>query len=283
VAPPPTRIVRNGIYLANAGTYADPGVVVEIAQAAEQAGWEGLYIWDHLRFVTGAPAADAWITLAAVALNTTKLQLGPLVTALPRRRPHVVAHQLATLDRLSGGRVVFGAGTGGQTREFEAFGEPADARTRAEMLDEGLEVVSRLVSGEPVTHAGRYYTVDDVVLEPVPAAGRVPVWIGGNSRGALRRAARWDGWVASMTRDHKVVMTPDDVAEKADEIKRQRDGAAPFDVVVYGYTEAADDETPRSFEAVGATWWLEYFHDIRAPLQHVLARIESGPPNRRPQ
>jgi alkanesulfonate monooxygenase SsuD/methylene tetrahydromethanopterin reductase-like flavin-dependent oxidoreductase (luciferase family) len=92
--------------------------VVALAEEAEQAGWEGLLVWDHLGFVWGPPAADPWVTLAAVAARTSSLVLGTNVTPVPRRRPHVLAHQVATLDVLSGGRVVFAAGIGGVASEF---------------------------------------------------------------------------------------------------------------------------------------------------------------------
>src|SRR5918911_1561068 len=121
--------MRRGICLANIGTYADPRVGVELAQAAETAGWDGVFIWDHLAFVWGAPAADPWITLAAIAAATSRIRIGTAVTPVARRRPQVLAHEIATLDRLSGGRVIFGAGLGGGHGEFARFGEDEDERT----------------------------------------------------------------------------------------------------------------------------------------------------------
>jgi len=266
-----------GIFLANAGTYSDPRTVVELAELAEQAGWEGLFIWDHLGFVWGQPAADPWMTLAAVAARTERLVLGTDITPLPRRRPHVLAHQVATLDVFSGGRVVFGAGIGGVPKEFGAFGEEESARIRAEMLDEGLEVVSRLWAGEEVRHHGRHYTVDGVRLQPAPLRGKIPIWIGGNSGAALRRAARFDGWAADTFELQEMTLTPADLAEKVAELRVLRASDAPFDVVVFGYSEHGDDSLPAAYEAAGATWWLEYFHDKRGPLELTRRRIESGP------
>src|SRR3954453_11406062 len=188
--------VRFGICLANIGTYSDPRVGVRVAAAAEAAGWEGVFTWDHLAFVWDAPAADPWIVLSAIAAATAQGRIGPAIPPVPRRRPHVLAHQIATLARLSGGRVIFGAGLGGSAAEFENFGEPTDAKIRAEMLDEGLDVMKRLWSGEPVTHRGKHYTVEGVSYAPTPVQAHVPVWIGGNRPRSLRRAARWDGWLA---------------------------------------------------------------------------------------
>src|ERR671923_1536821 len=117
-----------GICLANIGTYADPRVGVRVAEAAETNGWDGVFIWDHLAFVWGPPAADPWITLAAIASATARVRIGTAVTPVARRRPHVLAHEVATLDALSRGRVIFGAGLGGSSSEFGKFGEPTDEK-----------------------------------------------------------------------------------------------------------------------------------------------------------
>lgn len=270
--------MRRGILVSNVGTHADPRTVADLGVASEEAGWEALFIWDHLGFVWGQPAADPWITLAAVAARTERLVVGTDITPLPRRRPHVLAHQVATLDALSGGRVVFGAGIGGVAREFGAFGEEEAARVRAEMLDEGLEIVSRLWAGEEVQHHGRHYTVDGVRLQPAPTRGKVPIWIGGNSRAALRRAARFDGWAADTFELREMRMSPDELAGKVTELHGLRAGSdAPFDVAVFGYSEPGDDALPAAYGSAGATWWLEYFHDTRGPLELTRRRIEAGP------
>ncbi|OLD98834.1 MAG: hypothetical protein AUG91_08275 [Actinobacteria bacterium 13_1_20CM_4_69_9] len=182
--------MRYGICLANIGSYADPRVGVRVAEAADAAGWDGVFIWDHLAFVWDAPAADPWVTLSAIAASTSRVRIGTAVTPLARRRPHVVAHELATLDRLSDGRVIFGAGLGGSPREFGSFGEPTDPKIRAEMLDEGLELMRELWSGAPVTHHGKHYAVEGVTFAPPPVVDR---------RGLRRRALPTDD-------DHLVVL-----------------------------------------------------------------------------
>src|SRR5215218_2820130 len=146
--------MRYGIVTANLGEYADPRVVVRVAQVAEEAGWEGFFVWDHLGFVWGSPSSDPWVVLSAVAVSTTRLKLGTAITPLARRRPHVVANALAGLDLLSEGRIIFGVGLGGVAEEFTAFGEPGDAKERARMLDEGLTVLDGLWSGQKVMHHG---------------------------------------------------------------------------------------------------------------------------------
>jgi alkanesulfonate monooxygenase SsuD/methylene tetrahydromethanopterin reductase-like flavin-dependent oxidoreductase (luciferase family) len=262
--------MRYGICLANIGTYSDPNVGVRLAEAAEASGWDGVFSWDHLAFVWGPPAADPWITLAAIASATSHVRIGTAVTPVARRRPQVLANQIATLDVLSGGRVIFGAGLGGSESEFGKFGEPTDAKVRAEMLDEGLGLLQRLWTGEEVTHRGEHYTVDGVTLKPTPVQERLPVWIGGNRSASLRRAARWDGWLADSADPTGMTLTPDDIARSIEQIGRG-DG---FDVAVLGQSDRGD---PAAYERAGATWWLENLHDMRGTLDEVQRLTEAGP------
>ena len=274
--------MRYGIVLSNLGDYSDPREAVRLAQAAEKAGWAGFFIWDHLGFVWGAPSADPWVVLSAVAASTERIRVGTDVTPLARRRPQVVANALASLDLLSDGRVVFGAGLGGVLREFAAFGDPGDAKERAAMLDEGLTVLDRLLSGEEVTHHGDHYTVEGITLAPRPVQRpRVPVWIGGEAKPALRRAARWDGWLASATNlDGSIGMSksPEKIGEMVEELRRHQSPDTPFDVALDGYTEPGDDKLPHAYAEAGATWWLESIHGRRGTLEEMFARVEAGPP-----
>lgn len=263
--------MRYGICLANIGTYADPRVSVRVAHAAEASGWDGLFIWDHLAFVWGPPAADPWIVLAAIASATERIRLGTAVTPVARRRPQVLANQVATLDVLSQGRVVFGAGLGGSQSEFGKFGEPTDAKVRASMLDEGLDVLRRLWSGEEVTHHGDHYTVEGVKLAPTPVQDHLPIWIGGNRPPSLRRAARWDGWVADSADPTGMTLSPDEVANSIRSIGRGSD----YVVAVLGEQDRGD---PAAYERAGATWWLENVHDLRGSPDEMLALVKSGPP-----
>jgi probable F420-dependent oxidoreductase len=263
--------VRYGICLANIGTYSDPRLGARVAEAADTAGWDGVFIWDHLAFVWGAPAADPWITLAAIAGVTSRVRIGTAVTPVARRRPQVLANEVATLDVLSAGRVVFGAGLGGSPDEFGKFGEPTDASVRAAMLDEGLDLLRRLWTGDEVTHRGEHFTVDGVTLAPTPVQPRVPIWIGGNRPASLRRAARWDGWLADSADPTGMTLSPEDVARSIERIGRGGD----FDVAVLGQSDRAD---PEAYERVGATWWLENVHDKRGSVDDVLALVTAGPP-----
>ena len=262
------------------GPYAAPRPGVALAQAADAAGWEALFVWDHLGFVYGLPTGDPWVTLAAVAQATTTLKIGSNVTPLPRRRPQIVAHALATLDLLSNGRVIFAAGLGAAEAEFAAFGEPTDAKTRAAMLDEGLVIVDGLLRGEAVTHAGPHYTVNGVTLAPLPVQQpRPPIWIGGESRAAQRRAARWDGWVIG-TADETgaTTRTPAKLATEIAAIREQRTASGPFDVAVSGISEPGATGHLADYAAAGATWWLESLYGLRADFDGLMARVMAGPP-----
>ncbi len=260
--------MQHGLVLANLGTYADPRTVARVAAAAEESGWEGLFVWDHLGFVWNGPAGDPWILLAAAATATERIRLGTAVTPLPRRRPHVVAHQLATLAQLAPGRIVFGAGLGGNEGELRRFGEEVDERKRAAMLDEGLDVVRALLAGERVEHRGEHYVVDGVTLQP---AAQIPIWIGGNAPAALRRAARFDGWLANTADAERMTLSPDEFHEK-----RATLPSAPFDAVVMGYSEPRDDELRAAYAEGGATWWLESLHDRRGDLDGMLRRVAAS-------
>jgi alkanesulfonate monooxygenase SsuD/methylene tetrahydromethanopterin reductase-like flavin-dependent oxidoreductase (luciferase family) len=262
--------MRYGICLANLGSYADPRLAVRVAQTAEESGWDAVFIWDHLAFVWGPPSADSYTTLAAIAASTERVLLGTAVTPVARRRLQVLANQVASLDVLSGGRVVFGAGLGGSPSEFRKFGEPADAKLRAAKLDEGLDLLRRLWSGERVLHRGEHFTVDDVQLAPTPLQSKLPIWIGGNRPASLRRASRWEGWIADSSDPTGMTLTPEDVRRSIETIGRS-DG---YDVAVLGEREEAD---PAAYERAGTTWWLENLHDERGSLDDVVRLVSAGP------
>jgi alkanesulfonate monooxygenase SsuD/methylene tetrahydromethanopterin reductase-like flavin-dependent oxidoreductase (luciferase family) len=218
--------------------------------------------------------------LAAVAQATTRIRLGTAVSALPRRRPVVLANAVATLDRLSNGRVILGAGLGGVPREFTAFGESDDPRQRADMLDESLELIAALWTGEPVTHHGRHYRVDGVRLAPPPVQRpRVPIWIGGGSRAARRRATRWDGWIIGGDDEHgTMVMTPAQAATDLADLQSRHDDRN-FDIVLTGAADGPDAAAVHGFADVGFTWWLEHIHSRRGSFSQLLGRVNAGPPS----
>jgi alkanesulfonate monooxygenase SsuD/methylene tetrahydromethanopterin reductase-like flavin-dependent oxidoreductase (luciferase family) len=248
---------RRGIYVAPFDELVEPSSVAELARDAEQRGWEGLFLWDHVNYRAPVRAvADVWITLAAIASATERLRIGPMVTPLSRRRVQKVARETVTLDHLSSGRLTFGVGLGSSRNgELEPFGELVDPRERARLLDEGLERLAAFWDGE---------------FEPQPVQQpRIPVWVAGRwpNRRPVRRAARWDGFFP-------IDLTgPDDLSVLAAELRDLRtDRDGPFDLVVE--VQPGDETEP--WEAAGATWILTSI-DSPPELKEVRAAIEAGP------
>src|SRR4051812_35590667 len=228
--------------------------------------------------------------LTAAALATSRIKLGTLVTPVARRRPEQLARQVATLDALSGGRVIFSAGLGGPIEdEYGSFGETTDPAVLAERLDEGLDLLRRYWSGERVNHDGRHFQVRDVALLPATAQRpRPPVWIGGfwPNRPPMRRAARWDGAVPLFTSaTHGHAPPADQVRDLVAYVYRHRDqDEGPFEVVLGGVSPA-DPGSARDLIGplvdAGATWWDErqlQDGDGLDRLEPVLRRVEQGPP-----
>ena len=213
-----TGILR-GIAVPNFGE--DPAGLIELGVAAEQAGFDGYFLWDHIVFSDsgdGPPIADPWLVLGVVATRTSRIKLGTMITPVPRRRPWQLARQTTTLDRLSGGRVILGVGIGSPAYgDFGIFHEPQGARERADMLDEGLDVLAGLWSGERFSYSGQHYTVDPVRFTPPPVQRpRIPVWVGGilPATRTVDRAARWDGMVPiRYSGGQLATVSPEDIAE----------------------------------------------------------------------
>jgi alkanesulfonate monooxygenase SsuD/methylene tetrahydromethanopterin reductase-like flavin-dependent oxidoreductase (luciferase family) len=274
--------MRFAIYVPCFGAFADARTLADLAHAAEDTGWDGFFVWDHILAGAGVPMADPWIALAAMAMRTERIRLGALVTPLPRRRPWKVAREAVTLDHLSGGRLTFGAGIGGDwEREYSAFGEPADDRAHAVMLDEALDILTGLWRGEPFSHDGEHYHIRDVTFLPKPLQEpRIPIWIAGvwPHKAPFRRAARFDG-VAALADERQ--LTPADVREMMSYIHQHRPGNAPFDVATVGFTgdmpvgEAAN--LLADYADAGVTWWQEGFWPD-STVADARARIQQGPP-----
>lgn len=263
--------LRSALWLPIFDQLADPRVVARLAADAEEAGWHGMFVWDHLRWRDPVrEVADPWITLAAIATATERLRFGPMVTPLARRRPAKLARETATLDLLSDGRLILGAGLGSDRfgTEFSATGEQLDDRVRAAMLDESLDILTAAWSGEPVHHHGEHYTVDDIRFLPRPVQRPgIPVWIAGfpGKVKPLRRAARYDGFFP-VNLDH-----PDQVAEIAETLRLDR--AKPYDIAVA--VEPGTDPAP--YAKAGATWWLTDFDPEAVSLDQVRGVLREGP------
>jgi alkanesulfonate monooxygenase SsuD/methylene tetrahydromethanopterin reductase-like flavin-dependent oxidoreductase (luciferase family) len=232
--------VKRGIFVAPFDELVEPRLVAELAQLAEARGWDGFFVWDHVRYRAPVRAvADPWVTLAAIACATSVLRLGPMVTPLARRRVQKLARETVTLDHLSAGRLTLGVGLGGdRSDELAPFGEETNPRERARLLDQGLERLAEFWGGE---------------FEPPPVQRpRIPVWVASRwpNRRPLRRAARWDGLFPIE------LPGPDELAVLVAETNALRDRAdEPFDFVI----EVSPGENVGPWETAGATWVLNGF------------------------
>lgn len=274
--------MRYAIWTPNFGSYGDAERLADLAVEVEVAGWDGFFIWDHiLHREDGVRLVDPWVAMAAQAVRTTRITLGPLVAAVPRRRPWQLAREVTSLDRLSHGRTVLGVGIGAPPeRDFAPFGEDTDERLRAEKLDEGLDILTGLWTGEAFSYEGAHYRLDRVVFQPTPVQRpRVPIWVaaGWPHKPPLGRAARWDG--VFPIKPWPDWMTPDEIRELRTYVYEHRESDAPFDIAVAGQSSgAADTRRALAFADAGATWWLEWIGDRRGGYEEMRARIREGPP-----
>jgi Coenzyme F420-dependent N5,N10-methylene tetrahydromethanopterin reductase and related flavin-dependent oxidoreductases len=256
----------------------EPQDVLALACEAEQAGWDAVFVWDGIAY------NDAWVTLAAIAARTTRIKLGPMLTPISRRRPWKLAQEVATLDRLSGGRVILPVGLGAPETGFAKFGEETDRRVRAELLDEGLAILDGLWSGEPFSFQGKHYKLENVQFAPKPIQQpRVPIWVVGAwpYMKSMRRALRCDGILPYRT-DRTI--EPSDMPEISEFLATQRalDGYA---IVMEGSTPGDDpQEAARLVKAWadgGINWWIENVWDgprAQGGIEGMRQRILQGPP-----
>lgn len=293
--------MKCGIYVPNFGAYGDPHNLLELALIAESAGWDGVFLWDHilLHRHSAIPMVDAWVALSAIAARTSRILLGPLVTPLARRRPWKVAREIISLDALSRGRALLGIGLGAPAdAEFECFGEDPADKVRAKKMDEAIEIVAALQSSEPTSFHGTHFHVDDVRFCPPPVQQpHVPVWVAGfhpNVR-PMQRAAKWQGvfplQAPSTSAEHvdaadvlwsTMWLTPGQLRECVEMVSQYRESMTGFDVVASGGTPprepAAGKRLVAEFQTVGATWWLEWLDEQRGSYAEMLDHIRQGPP-----
>ncbi len=275
--------------------YGDARTAADLAVIAEDHGWHGFFVWE------GIWAIDPWVSLAAAAVRTQRIRLGTMLTPLPRRRPWELAGQTSTLDNLSGGRVILSVGLGvAGVDRFWMFEDDPGRVTRAEMLDEGLEMLQHLWQEEPFDFAGRHFRSRRIDLSELPAPPapvqkpRIPLWIVGAwpRPKSMRRAARWDGWLPNYapTGGEAGALTSELLAEGVTWIREQRarDGLSMdgYDIVAEGSTPADDPttaaETVRPWAEAGATWWLDAdwsnTSDPGLIREAAERRLRAGPP-----
>ncbi|MGA8207758.1 MAG: LLM class flavin-dependent oxidoreductase [Candidatus Dormiibacterota bacterium] len=262
--------MRRGLFLPPFGEAADPGFLASLAAEAERAGWDGVFLWDHLRFPGVENILDPWIALAAIASATQRIRLGQMVTPLPRRSPWVVARQAAALDILSRGRMVLGVGLGDpQGDEFATFGEELDLRTRAGMLDEALELIPQLLTGAELEHTGTHYQLSRTSFRPAAVQQPLPIWVAARwpNRAPVRRAARFQGVFAIQLERPEELLALRALLAEFGQISDH------FDVVV----AQPPGTDPRPWQEAGATWLLDWFAPQDLRREDLQLRVSGGP------
>lgn len=259
--------------------------LVELAVEAEESGWDGFFLFDHIAHSGGTPLpiVDPWVALGAIAVKTKRIRLGPLATPVARRRPWKLARETLSVDHLSGGRLILGVGLGDPVDEdFRPFGEPTDDRVRAAKLDEGLDMIVKLWTGGRVNLQGRYWTARDVQFLPRSLQKpRIPIWVAGRwpRRAPFLRAALWDG-VFPLGLQRGSTLQPSEFEEVSDFIKEHRKTTSPFDFIA---TSGADGhmehhEGLRAYAEAGATWWMRDMRRWCDSRDELMTLIKSGPP-----
>ena len=287
--------MKYAINIINFGDCGDAATLAELARTAEDVGWDGFFVWDHIAWDGRImPMVDPWVALTAIATSTNRIRIGAMVTPLPRRRPWKFARETVSLDYLSSGRMIVGVGIGDALAEFKNLGEVADPKTRGTMLDEGLQVVNGLWSGKPFSFVGEHYTVKDAQFLPATLQQpRIPIWVGGKwpNRAPFRRAAQWDG-VFPIFSGTDPESYPAQIREMILFVLDHRESDDPFDVTVQGTTPGNDlmraADVATEYAEAGVTWWQEAINERRPDLieragkaswlDAVRWRIQQGPP-----
>jgi probable F420-dependent oxidoreductase len=284
--------VKYCVNLPIGGQAAHPRTLADLAAAAEDAGWDAIFVEDYVIYQNrqDLPAYDPWVALAAMATATSRIRLGTMVTPVTRRRPWKLARETVTLDHLSGGRLTLGVGVGDpEDFTYAAFGEVTDVRTRAAVADEALEVLTGMWSGQPFSYRGTHFQVSEVTCLPPPVQQpRIPIWIGGAypNPGPLRRAARWDGACLypavepGSAKGSDEPLLPQQVSAIRRCIEALRTSTEPFDIVAGGPERGPDPDRTRELvrqsEQAGATWFSEWIPPGDPATMHAV--IAQGPP-----
>jgi alkanesulfonate monooxygenase SsuD/methylene tetrahydromethanopterin reductase-like flavin-dependent oxidoreductase (luciferase family) len=272
--------MKFSISLMNFGYLGDMKDLVDVAVEAEESGWDAVFLADHVNWKDAGFHLDPWIALGLIADRTSRVLIGTAITPVPRRRPTKIAREILTLHQYSGGRFIFGAGSGLWNSEFADLGDEGDMKVRAEMLDEGLELLQKTWSGEAFEHAGTHYRAKGETF--APGGADIPIWVGASwpSRKPFRRAARFDG-VMAMNRDFHHSLSPDDVRDMSHFIAKHRDTNKPFNLgvaITSSDDAAADIDRAHAYSDAGADWWQEGVFPAAESLAKLLDIVRRGPP-----
>jgi alkanesulfonate monooxygenase SsuD/methylene tetrahydromethanopterin reductase-like flavin-dependent oxidoreductase (luciferase family) len=278
--------VKYGISLVHFNELADPKLVIEFAIEAEKAGWDGIFLPDHLLYdrKTVPSITDTWILLSAIAAKTKKIKIGTCVSALPRYHPWQFAKLSATLDILSNGRLILGIGLGGPAVEYETFGEKYDIKNLAEKMEESLEIIQGLWTGEPFSYAGKYYQINGACFLPKPVqTPRIPLIIGGMwpNKKPFIRSSKYDG-IMPIYKKFPQDLTTEQLKEIINLIKENRKNNNSFEVMTFGtgfFTSDKRTELVKPFIDIGITWWLEHVNTLMQPSVEAMREwVKLGPP-----
>ena len=264
----------------------DPRAIAELAREAEEAGWDGVFYYDAI-CVGEMETYDPWVVMAAMAMRTERVRLGAILTPPPRRRPWKLARETMTLDYLSGGRLVLPVGLGTlDDGGFSKVGEPTDRKIRVELLDESLEILTGLWSGEPFSYDGKHYHLEEMTFLPTSVQRpRIPIWVVGAwpSKKSMNRALRYEGLLAYTTRGE---VAPEDIRAMKEYVEENKEMDGTFDIVWEGVTPGDDLEWAasmvRPFAEAGATWWIESPWSPPNEPEDLRHRIGQGPPRIEP-
>ncbi|MHA1986580.1 MAG: LLM class flavin-dependent oxidoreductase [Promethearchaeota archaeon] len=277
--------MKYSVYVPNFG-FQSPQELANLAREAEDSGWDGFFIWDHIAVMENFNVSflDPWVALSAIAMETKKIQIGTMITPIPRRRPWKLARETTSLDHLSNGRLILGVGLGAPEYDFTTFGEDFNASTRAKKLDEGLEIIKGLWSGKSFSYKGDFFQIKEVRFTPTPFHDNIPIWVAGTwpNKRPFQRAALYDG-VFPINVDWQKSLAPDELRHITEIIKQNRPSLDNFDVVITGNTPG---DQKKGFQIVkpyieaGATWWCENINLMRFSNSPklLLERIRQGPP-----
>jgi len=269
--------------------HADVLKAIEFAKVAEEAGWDAFFVWEPTYGI------DAWITLAAIAVQTEIIRLGTLLSPVSRMRPWKLGSEAITLDILSNGRINLCVGLGAVDTGFEVFGEEIDRKTRAQLLDEGLDIMNGLWNRELSNYNGKHYQIKNLKecaffkRHPQPNLiqhPRIPIWVVGAWpwKKSMQRVLRCDGIIPTIKNKQGKFekITPEHIFEIKNFIEEHRSLKTPFDIIIEGETPENDSELAssivRPFAEAGATWWIESIW-ASPDLNQLLNRVKQGPPS----
>ena len=263
----------------------DIHTIIEMAGEAEEAGWDGIFYWDGIAIPGAELMYDPWVVLTGIAMRTSRVRIGAILTPISRRRPWKLARETMSVDHLSHGRLIVPVGLGAlDDGAFGKVGEATDRKTRAQLLDEGLAILTGLWSGQPFSFHGEHYHLDEMTFTPPPVQQpRIPIWVAGAwlRERSMQRVLRYDGLLPNKIDASGGPITPDDIRAMRAYIDEHRTQITPFDIVMEGETPGESPEQTaeivRPFAEAGATWWIEARWGAESPAE-VRARIQQGPP-----